>query len=679
MKRRSFLWGCLFVSLLILLLAGIGGWLFVRPRFQTSTAPPPSPMLVFLLSPSSGDEMEVGDYVPVNLRVIAPTAIQSVELFVDGQSLGAVSDSPENASWTWQAWPVGIHTMSTRATAADGQVGQSQTVIVNVLAGNGSFQIPAQDGQTLQQIGADYGIPPDQMAGANPDIDPSQPLTDGQPVNVPVPSGDNPGGGPNPPGGGNSGGGGAGNGSEQGSGNNPFLISIIWDFKLTEPVDKSYCYVSTGNGIWEKMPKPPFDFFEALNNSYTQFFPQKLSIIQMQCWGWLGDALKFLGQGETKFDFLHPPEKVTISAQGFQFTGIPQIPMSYGGGPNWGVPPPYALREPMNAADCTAHSHPLLAPFICNTILSAPLKQNIILEWEWQAPALCWPGYCSWVQAIDGYRIYEIDPVTKAEKYLKEVNNPNQKIALIPLPWGSPCYGVRAYANNPAYMESEIDTYCPGETPNVQKTTLYPIAWVTNGGTQWQDGDCSTAGGLELPVYYNNQTGFGNGLGEILVGRYIMDEDCFQSGAYAGGVKFGLGSLPTGSVIQKAILKFSKVFMEYGATGVAVGAKPASCAESVRKATQDWSGLGSAIHFWETEHSLPLAGGAYSTPIASISAYMSPNVDVTAAVNDWIKHPANNHGLILTPMASPQPTEDGTGECLSGLGNFTLDVYYFAP
>ncbi len=101
---------------------------------------------------------------------------------MDGQSLGVVDDSPESASWTWQAWPMGIHTFSARATTADGKIGQSQTVIVNVLQGNSPMQVPAGEGQTLEQIGADFGVPPDQMAGANPKVDPSQPLPGGQPV-----------------------------------------------------------------------------------------------------------------------------------------------------------------------------------------------------------------------------------------------------------------------------------------------------------------------------------------------------------------------------------------------------------------------------------------------------------------------------------------------------------------
>lgn len=663
MKRRSFLWGCLFVSLLILLLAGIGGWLIVRLRFQTSTAPPSSPVLVFLLSPSSGDEMEAGDYVPVNLRVIAPIAIQSVELFVDGQSLGAVSDSPENASWTWQAWPVGIHTMSARATAADGQVGQSQTVIVNVLAGNGSFQIPAQDGQTLQQVGADYGIPLDQMAGANPHVDPNQPLTDGQPVNVPVPSGDNPGGGPNPPGGGNSGGGGAGNGSEQGSGNNPFLISIIWNFKLTEPVDKSYCYVSTGNGIWEKMPKPPFDFFEALNNSYTQFFPQKLSIIQMQCWGWLGDALKFLGQGETKFDFLHPPEKVTISAQGFQFTGIPQIPMSYGGGPTLDVPPPYALREPSDVADC--HSHGNLD---CESFMNAAVKQYILLEWEWAKP-FCWPGYCDYVAAINGFHLYLVDPVTKAEAYIHDIANPGQREAALPLPWGLQCYGVRAYTNNPAYLESDITTYCPGEPPNTQKVTLYPTAWVTTGGLTFEDGDCSDFGGLE-PYY-----GLYNGNVQIVTGSYIVDNSgCFQQGFYAGFVKFGY-NIPPNAIVQKATLKFSTVAMDYGSPGWA-SPTPTSCVAGIKKSKLDFSPYSHDDHYTQT---VALYSSQYGEPITSINPYGSLEADVTSVVKDWTKDPSAAYGFILTGAGADDPKSDGYGRCLSGLGNFTLDVYYFAP
>ena len=174
--------------------------------------------------------------------------------------------------------------------AADGQLGESQTVIVNVVAMDETMQVQAGPSETLAQVGAKFGASPDQMAAANPKLDPSTPLSDGQPVNVPT-------GGSQPPGGGGSPGGGSG----PGGGKVPFVIN--WELKLNGQADKSYCYLSDGSGKWEKMPQPPFEFFGGVDNLYTQVFdvtPPTEATIQAQCWGWLGGVLKYLGQGQTK-------------------------------------------------------------------------------------------------------------------------------------------------------------------------------------------------------------------------------------------------------------------------------------------------------------------------------------------------------------------------------------------
>lgn len=680
MKKQRFPWGCLLAGLLILILLGIGGgWWFFRSQYRTSEAPPSSPVLVFLLSPSSGDEMEAGDFVPVTLQAVAPTAIQSAELFVDGQSLGVVTDSPESAEWTWQAWPLGIHTFRASATAADGQVGQSQTVIVNVLEGDGVMQVFAEEGQTLEGIGADFGVPPDQMADANPYVDTSQPLKDGQPVDVPV-------------GGGNSGNGGAGNGSGGGGGqtqppgsggaDSPFLISIIWDIKFTEPVDKSYCYTSSGNGVWEKMPKDPFTFFQNLDSLYTQLIlPAENVVIQVHCWGWLGGDLKYLGQGETSFDINQPPQNVMLNADGFQFIGIPQFnfpPENFtkGGGAKT-IPPPFALRFTTDAKECTSHANPLLAPFICNTLLNAQVKQYNILVWEWGQPS-CWVGYCNYVDKVDGYRVYQLpmpgNPYApKSIKYLQTVKDP-QKLAAVLLAWGGSCYGVEAYVNDPAITPSAMVKTCGESSSQLQKimTSIDAYAWLTAGGTWMDSGDCDTYGSGDSYVVINKNTGFGNQPGEVLVGSYIVDDDnndCYREGQYAGAVRFILPVLPSGAVIQKAELKYSTALYEYGATGVATNEKP-SCVGSLARATQDWTGLMGANHF--------------SSSMLSYK-YYAPFADLTYVVKGWVNNPSSNYGLILRPAAAPHPNPpddwDGnvTGTCFSGLSNFQLVIYYFAP
>ncbi len=542
MKKRSNFWIFLLSGLLILALLVAGGWWLFKPQYPTTDAPPGPPVFVYLLSPSNGDEVEAGDYVQVTAQAVASEAIGSMELFMDGQSLGLVSISPEDAAWTWQAWPVGIHTFYARAIAVDGQVGQSQAIIVNVLAGDGKMQVQAEDGQTLAQIGAGFGVSPIEMVNANPHFDSDQPLTDGQPVQVPV------------------GDGGAGDGSGETQppvGDYPLAI-ITWQFQSTEPVDKSYCYFSTGDGVWDKFPSTPFEFITGLGNPYNQFFDITSSqqiLLQTQCWGWLGGTLKYLGQGQTQFDVLQPPDEVMINGNGFVLIGIPKIPIpeeKFTGGGGVKIPPPFALRATQDAAECTSHGHPLLAPFICDTLMNAPVKQHTILVWEWQ-PKVNWPGSEEWFNEIDGYRLYEFDPLTKSLKYLKTITNPSQKVAAVPMAWAGTCYGVEAFTNDPMIKPSQIAYYCPGQEEAAQQITLTPSQWLTTGAKWIQDGDCDTYGGGDYYVITNKDSGFGNQAGQVLVGSYIVDdeeEDCFRQGDYSGGVKFTSFSLPADSVIQ---------------------------------------------------------------------------------------------------------------------------------
>ncbi|MBI4731526.1 MAG: Ig-like domain-containing protein, partial [Chloroflexi bacterium] len=590
MKKRSSLWILILFTLLILL--AMGGWWFLRPEYPASDAPPEPPVFVFLLSPANGDEVEAGDYVSVMAQASSSETITSMDLFVDGQSLGTISDLSGDAAWTWQAWPVSIHTFYARAITVNGRIGYSQSISVNVLAGDGQMQVQAEEGQTLTEIGADFGASPIQMVDANPALDSDQPLEGGQPVQVPVGNGEA----------------GDGSGPGDGSGNSNSVI-VTWQFSTDQPVDKSYCYASSGDGIWDKIPSPPFEFITGAGNTYTQFFDvfsSQTMTFQMQCWGWLGGTLKYLGQGQSQMDVLQPPAELRIIGEGFTLVGIPNMPdipiqpEDFTGGSTKTIPPPFALRQPEDAAECTAHGHPLLAPFICDTLMNAPLKQHTILVWEWQ-PKTNWPGNELWLNDIDGYRIYEFDPVTKTDKYLKTINDPNQKVTAVPLGWAGTCYGVQAFIDDPVLEPSLIAYYCPGQQETSQVLKLQPSKWLTTGGKWIQSGDCDTYGGLEYFTYFSQNYVVGKPAGRVLVGGYIVDDDdadCFRQGDYSGAVKFTTFQyLPANSVIQKAVLKFSSVYTDYGASGVATNFSE-FCVSAVGRAKQDWAGLISGNNFY---------------------------------------------------------------------------------
>jgi hypothetical protein len=343
------------------------------------------------------------------------------------------------------------------------------------------------------------------------------------------------------------------------------------------------------------------------------------------------------------------------------------------------VPAPFALREASAAAECASHYGNPLAGLVCNGLIDAQVKEYYVLVWEWQ-PKTCWPGTnCVWVNDIDGYYVYEIDPLTTTKKYIKDVNKPGQKVSAIPLPWGYRCYGVEAYAEGPEYggqIVSEMTTYCPGQPPQPQKTVLTPSDWLTSGGEWIKDGGCATYGGLDDYTYYQNNGLLNGNSGQVLVGSYIVDnddKDCFRQGDYSGAVKFLIPALQPGAVFHKATLKFSSVFTDYGASGLATNYK-LFCANGVGKAKQDWTALGSNHFLGKNVLS------SYNTPFASLSSWdFSPELDVTSAVGNWLKHPEQNHGFILTPASAPSPLIDGSGKCESGVGDFQLEIFYFVP
>ncbi len=664
MKKRSFLWGCLAAGLFVLLLVGIGGgWWYLRSRSQTAEAPSASPVLVFLRSPSSGDEIGAGAVVSVTLQATASTAIQSAELFVDGQSLGVVAEIPQHASWNWQAWPPGIHTLSARATTVDGQTGQSQTVIVTVL--EGPFPTQAQEGQTLEQIGADFGVPPDQMASANGGMDPTLPLPGGFPVEVPT-------------GGGNGNEPGPGGGQPGGGGLEGDLISnlIHWHFKPTEPVDKSYCYLSFDHQVWYKLPKLPYHFFEGDGTNYPQYdFPLTggEKAIWAECWGWLGNALKYLGEGETQFDPAQPPDEVELAGAGFVLTGVPHLQPMGGGAPDSSivVPPPSALRKPLNEEECY-RNHGFLAPFYC-ALRNDPAY--VVLVWEWGS-GFCWPG-SDCVTEIDGYRIYEINQSTGAEELLEELDGDWQKVFAVPYPWPGICYGVRAFVENPLIGESTMATWCPGDAgAQPQTVVLSPTHWLTGGGTWVEDG-CETYGTLDAYVGANQETGFGNQPGEVLVGDLLVDDeekDCFRQAHHYGAVRFTLPSelqFGQSAVLQKATLVIDSEFTDYYRSGEATNAPPYTCVSAVGEADGDWTGLGNAQHF---SPGSALMGYADSPFADNWSGY----IDVTSIVYHWMYHPINNHGLILYPVHVGPPYNDGDSYCYTG-ADVRLIIDYFTP
>lgn len=652
--------------LIIVLLAAFGGWWLLHSNETAAQDPPVNSTFVFITSPASGEEVYAGDYVPIEVKATSSTLISSTYLLVDGESLGSTAESPQLAYWSWQALPAGVHSLVARVLTIDGQVSTSQTVLINVLQGDGIIEGVAQEGATIGQTGSKYGATAEEMKKTNPKIPPDIPLKDGQPIKVPINTKNSPETIPS-----------TGNVSEKGGFNFPV---ILWEYIPLKPADKSYCYISSGNGNWTKIPKKPFTYFLGDTMKYTQLeevaATQKTDI-EVNCWGWVGEVLKYLGSGKVKYDPTLPHAPLNISGDSFELFGLPKIPAeaeNFLEETKKKIPAPFALREPADAKDCTKHHGNLLSGFVCDALMKANVKQYYVLEWEWK-PQINWPANEKWVNEIDGYHVFEIDPMTKSEKLIATINNTNQRVSAVPLPWGYVCYGVRAFVNNSVIEPSAMSSYCPGEQPVTQKMSFSSTDWLTTGG-EWQSvgGDEDTGGASHYDILKNDFPQFGQKSGEVLVGASIVDDDgVYVEENYAGGIRFDM-TLPPTAVLQKALLKFPNLYMDYGATALAAP-KPSSCVATIGKAIQAWDG---AIYPDHVTDDFSLTSLNKNIPMISVSPYMTSELDVTVIVDSWLTNPGKNYGLVLMPASAPYPEEDGSGRCISALHTITLDIYYFA-
>jgi LysM repeat protein len=824
MKKKVSRRGCLIPIGLFVLLAVLaaGWWLYSQTRQGVTAMIPQSPVLVDLLNPANGTQVTSGEPVTVDAQALGIDPLASLELWVDGQPYGqqALSDGspgPTKATWTWPAATPGIHLLFVRAHDVKGRTGQSTQVIVTVAPG--LTQLPAAKDETLASIGHQFGFPPDQMAAANPGLDPQQPLSQGQDVNLPTGgSGAGNGGGPPAPpvppseptqspkpapgplsfwlqahvfnlispqtqpsgpdlsvgvnnckvqlyitpksdnasgfivyrwlvgepgftkaatlGPGKAGvpilfedptpaqSGvnalyyvGAFNAAGEGlsklvavasfmydckPSGNAIINMVHWQIQMKDSVDQAYCYQSNGDGTWKRMPADPFSFFPGQADGYQALLltgESNKETLSLECWGWAGGVLKYLGKGQTSFETFQPPDQLTIDATGFQAAGIPQgSPQmkTLGGSPppggeNLEVPAPYALREATSVYDCASHyGGNFWANQVCDKLINGPIQEYYTLVWDWQpVNTTCWPGNpCKQiVNKIDGFKIYEIDQ----GKYnlLKDIPNPDQKVTAIPIPWGARCYVVHAYANVPlvGVMNSLFSQiFCPGQQPTPQKMILKPTNLITTTDN-FIVGKCSGTGGLG-----GENVNMSDASNEILVG---LDEwvdppnvsDCVDQHNYAGGIKFDLNAIPKSSggkpLIVKATLRFTKgksynLYKENTASNEI----PPLCATTLGFSRVDWTN-------WSPGDALlgktpSLGSPLQMTPITTIVPYKN-EIDVTGIVSDWVLHPALNKGFVMSSswetlvQRNVIAANANHRECWNHLNNLELEIQFFTP
>jgi Bacterial Ig domain len=680
-SRKGLIWWI--VPILALLILAAGAWYFWSSR-SVIVRNPGKPLLVDILQPSSGLALNLGDTLPVSVQAVGDQPITSLALWMDGQSLAsqAVQGQPAQTvkfTWTWQAASSGTHVFIAQATDSQGETGQSSESIVYVAqTGHAPNTISAPGGASLDSIAKDAGISIGDLSGANPGLDPNQPLTAGTPINLPVPQGVLTGA-PDvnslPP-----------TGPATGTGYPAFITA---KFSTDAAVDKAYCYQSNGDGVWQRTPAGDFNFIQGSNGpiQLLSFQGQEGDnwVIQLECWGWEGGELKPLGTGKVQFDPSNLPNELAIAGSSFTVTGTfpPMKPLGGGGMP----PSPKNLRLVTDAYICASHFGKVLAKLVCDQLLNSPIKEYNVVVWDW-VPGTCWPGLdCPWINNISGFRIYEIPDAHASilgEQPIKVIDDPAQTAAAIPLPWGGSdhCYVVTAYFASPvgnAFIESvPSNVWCPSGVENTStyhKILIgYPSETLITTAHFFDIGCDSSDPGTEVLNLKD---------AEMLVGLHIeKNGDCLSQHYFAGAVKFDLSSLQglNQVSIQKAALHFGQ-----GKSKLIVGEGIASnwgqplCATDLGVANVDWSG-------WDRHQAaldkLPFLG-AKMTPYQSIGPWLPSGINVTGIVDGWIHQPDTNNGFVLN---ANQYTLESIGildtgsdvqECWNHLDGFGLEIEYY--
>jgi hypothetical protein len=177
--------------------------------------------------------------------------------------------------------------------------------------------------------------------------------------------------------------------------------------------------------------------------------------LSMECWGWSGSALVFLGS----------------SSQTFGGGGGPtQVPFGFKA-----VAPPFNLHFAANAEEChnydTDPNYQDIAVIICSQEIK---KGNLILLWDWVPQGDC-PPYSDEIcpydpsQKVEGFRVYSYSPVTPqpTNKYIAGSIGESRYVSVKPV-YGAgvyfiqDTYFVRALAD-PSWDESADSNHLGGK------------------------------------------------------------------------------------------------------------------------------------------------------------------------------------------------------------------------
>ncbi|MBN1993295.1 MAG: FHA domain-containing protein [Anaerolineae bacterium] len=192
------------ILLLILVAAGAGAaWYFwPQPPAESEAvtqAPPPGPNVV-IYEPAPNAEVQLNEPLLIHASARDTAKVSRAELWVGGQLVATQqSDLPEGLNPftfapVWAPSWTGENILLVRAYSTDGRVGESNLLLLNVVASPDSSDAPRtrviQEGETLADIGQNEDVPVEQIIDLNPGLEEVVDLTVAEPEAQPLPPGE---------------------------------------------------------------------------------------------------------------------------------------------------------------------------------------------------------------------------------------------------------------------------------------------------------------------------------------------------------------------------------------------------------------------------------------------------------------------------------------------------------
>lgn len=207
---------------------------------------------------------------------------------------------------------------------------------------------------------------------------------------------------------------------------------------VKKPVDKIYCYLSIDNGPWTRIPPVPNTFIYPKGGTFdvspyiktlTPSPPPPTFTLHLECWGWAGNTLIYLGEAQQMIT--SGSGNLKLNAADFDLAGEISIMKAMSGNPpppSGNIAPPFNVHTTTDSKECLNHftanwkQHSLIPYQTCGGTDNG----YQFLVWDWLPPENA-------IKDINGYHVYKYDVGDPKPKLITTVEASVQMaVAILP-------------------------------------------------------------------------------------------------------------------------------------------------------------------------------------------------------------------------------------------------------